>query len=170
MMKTIRFLLTLFAVCAFTIAMAQSQVLNSYRTIQSGNWNSVATWQRFDGNNWIAASAVPSSADENITIREGHTVTVSDTRTIDQTVVEAGGSLILSGILNVANGSGDGLIINGTMSWNRGTIAGSGTIVISEEGTLNLTSVEGKFFSGTPGIVNNNGTINWMNQPIFFNS
>ncbi|MCL6261737.1 hypothetical protein M3O96_21765, partial [Aquiflexum sp. TKW24L] len=132
MMKTIRFLLIFLSICAFTIASAQSQVLNSYRTIQSGDWNSVATWQRFDGNNWIAAAGVPSSADENITIREGHTVTVSDTRTIDQTVVEAGGSLVLTGSLNVADGAGEDLIINGTMSWNSGILSGPGTTLISE--------------------------------------
>ncbi len=169
-MKTIRFLLTLITLCAFTIASAQSQVLNAYRTVQTGNWNATATWERFDGSAWIAATSVPSSADEDITIRNGHTITISDTRTIDQTVVEAGGSLVLSGILNVADGAGEDLIINGIWNWNSGTVSGPGTIDISSGGVLNLQTVSNKIFATSPGILNNNGTVNWPEGSVFFSS
>ena len=33
-----------------------------YSTAASGNWNSTATWQKYNGTSWIAAVATPTSA------------------------------------------------------------------------------------------------------------
>ncbi|WP_373519986.1 LamG domain-containing protein, partial [Aquiflexum sp.] len=138
--------------------------LNSYRSIQSGNWNSVTTWQRFDGNNWIAAIAVPSSADEDITISEGHTVTVSDTRTIDQTVVEEGGTLLVSGgTLTVNDDVGIDLFVSGTINLSSGILTGNGQSEV--EGSFNwsggfLTGVGPMTVSGLASFSGNNKFIN----------
>jgi len=53
-----------------------SQSAGDFRTVASGNWNTLATWQRYDGTNWVAATAFPTSADGVITIRNTHTVTI----------------------------------------------------------------------------------------------
>src|SRR5437764_1147382 len=33
-----------------------------YRSVTSGNWNSVSTWETYNGSAWIAASSTPTSA------------------------------------------------------------------------------------------------------------
>ncbi len=100
----------------------RAQALDDYRTAGSGNWNSLSTWQRYDGANWVSAAVLPSNAAGIITIRNGHTVTVSDNRTIDQTVVETGASLNQTGgVLILNNGAGDDLTVNGSYSISGGT-------------------------------------------------
>src|SRR5690348_10834094 len=62
-------------------------VLGDYRSTGSGNWNNAATWERFDGSNWNPATVAPTTADNIITVMNGHTVTVTNNTTIDQVVV-----------------------------------------------------------------------------------
>src|SRR5262245_13978042 len=47
-----------------------------YRSKATGNWNSLLTWERYNGTIWVAAVASPTSTDGVITIQNGHTVTV----------------------------------------------------------------------------------------------
>jgi autotransporter-associated beta strand protein len=78
-----------------------------YRSAQTGNWSSTSTWERStdNGSTWIAAIATPTSADGTITIRNGHTVTVSGTPTVDQVVVESGGIVVVANnTITIANG------------------------------------------------------------------
>jgi hypothetical protein len=63
----------------------------------------------------VSATAAPSSSDGIISIRNGHTVSVTTSVTIDQTTVDLGGKVILSGgTLTIANGTGTDLVIEGT--------------------------------------------------------
>lgn len=132
-----------------------------YRSTGTGSWGSLASWQRFDGANWIAATDVPTNADGIITIQSGHTITANTAITADQVVVDNGGTLsIVSDFdFTLSNGSGDDLTVSGTLSWTRGAIAGAGNIVINAGGTMNL--VDGFFKTLSPGLTNN-GTINWQ--------
>src|SRR6185369_263660 len=43
-----------------------------YRTMATGNWNSISTWEKYNGTSWVAAVATPTSADGTITILNGH--------------------------------------------------------------------------------------------------
>ncbi|MBP6428323.1 MAG: LamG domain-containing protein, partial [Bacteroidia bacterium] len=72
------------------------QPTNIYRTITSGNWSDPAIWETQYGSCWVPAVTAPTSTDSSISIRNGHTVTVNSVVTIDQTQVDAGGSLIVS--------------------------------------------------------------------------
>ncbi|MEI2748946.1 MAG: LamG domain-containing protein [Ferruginibacter sp.] len=91
---------------------------NDYRSTGSGNWNSPSTWETFNGCIWVPAVSSPSFTNNNITIRNGHNVTVTASVTIDQTVVDAGGTLTVSaGTLTINNGSGSDLTINGSFVW-----------------------------------------------------
>lgn len=84
-----------------------------YRSSASGNWNSTATWQKYNGTSWVAATATPASTDGAITIQSGHTVTVTAAATLDQVTVCAGGQLSLSnGTLSVVDGTGDDLTVD----------------------------------------------------------
>ncbi len=122
-------------VFATAVMMAAAQTTNDYRTIASGNWNSTSTWQRFDGADWIAATATPTSSTANlITVRNGHTVTSTAAVTIDQVVIEAGGKLIASvGTITIANGTGTDMTVSGTLE-KVSDLGGTGTIVFANGG------------------------------------
>jgi len=92
--------------------------VDDYRTKADGNWNQIATWQRFNGSSWVDAVTTPTSANGVITIR--HNVTVTANVTVDQVIIESGGILgpyAFSGTttLTVSNGEGDDIIVYGTL-------------------------------------------------------
>src|SRR6185295_14371244 len=60
-----------------------------YRSKATGNWNSTSTWEKYNGSGWVAATATPTNADGAITIRSGHTVTVTASVTTDQVTVDS---------------------------------------------------------------------------------
>jgi len=89
--------LALAAAATLLPARAFAQAAGDYRSAATGNWNANATWQRFDGTSWVAASATPTSTDGAITIRTGNTVTISaNGLTYDQVTVDAGGQLTIA--------------------------------------------------------------------------
>ena len=153
------------------------QSVNDYRSIASGNWNTLSTWQFYDGADWIAAAALPSNTSGLITIQNGHTVTISDNRTIDETTIEAGGTLTLSsGTLTINNGSGTDLValgvfnfsngtlngtglvqVEGTYNWQSGTFNGSATIDVEQDADLNISGTGFKNFGGS-AVLNHYGT------------
>ncbi|HTN22187.1 MAG TPA: T9SS type A sorting domain-containing protein [Pelobium sp.] len=64
-------MLLVFAMVGF----GQTATDGDYRSVASGNWTNVATWQvRIDGN-WVAASVAPTSAN-NVYLQTGHVVTI----------------------------------------------------------------------------------------------
>jgi hypothetical protein len=108
------FMLLLFS---FTV---NAQTTGDYQSFATGNWNNPGTWQRFDGTSFVAASTAPASTDGIITVRSGHNVTLNSTITADQIVVDAGGILTQTADLNLTNGTGDDLIVNGTYDFIAG--------------------------------------------------
>lgn len=122
-------------------------VTNDYRSVGSGNWNSLSTWQRYNGSTWVAATAIPTSAHKMITIQSGHSVTVTANVTVDEVVISSGGTLILnSGItMTVANGSGTDFSVSGTFI-NAGTVTISSSTLAYLNGGLyqhNYTTTAG---------------------------
>ncbi|HPS62577.1 MAG TPA: hypothetical protein PLK82_05925, partial [Bacteroidales bacterium] len=98
-----------------------------YRTKASGNWNQVSVWEYFNGVTWMNAYATPTFSDEDITIRGGHTVTVTADLTTDETTIQ-GILIIPAGVtLTIANGSGTDLLVSGTVTVN-GTLVNNGTV------------------------------------------
>lgn len=55
---------------------AFAQVAGDYRSVKTGSWDSVSTWERFDGSNWVAASAFPNDSTASVTIGNDDTVVV----------------------------------------------------------------------------------------------
>ena len=66
--KTLLVGLTL-ALLAGLSASAGAQTAGDYRSAATGNWNAIATWERFNGTTWVAAATAPASTDGVITIR-----------------------------------------------------------------------------------------------------
>lgn len=102
---------------AFDIQIASAPT-DYFRSAASGNWNSAATWESSaDGVSWTAATIAPTAAANTITIRNGHTVTVTTSATADQIEIANGGVLenasTTGNRLTIADGTGDDLIIQG---------------------------------------------------------
>jgi hypothetical protein len=112
-----------------------------YRSALSGSWSSAATWEKFNGTSWAAASSPPSSSDGVIEIQAGHVVTINSGINADQVIVNSGGVLNhISGTCTFNNGAGDELTINGTFNVNGGTLTVPSGASIITNGQLILTS------------------------------
>lgn len=90
-----------------------------YRTLQSGNWNAISTWQYSVNNStWNNAVAAPDAANSiSITIRNSHIVSVTVSVIIDQTTIDSGGKVIVNNAqtFSVTNGAGTDLQVNGIL-------------------------------------------------------
>ena len=120
----------------------------SFQTVQSGNWNDPNTWnQSTDGVNWGPTTATPSYLNSNITVQAGHKVTVTAPVTIDDTVIQAGGEVDVSGVTLTINHDASGpvtgdLDVSGTLVVT--TTAGS---AVAESGSPAVTFESGSVFS-----------------------
>jgi pectin methylesterase-like acyl-CoA thioesterase len=161
-------------------------LLGDYRSHQSGNWNSVNTWDRWDGTTWVyPAPEFPhfSNATGVTTVLNGHTVTHAATFTEGfgyipkNTKINVGGQVIVNAgvALNVGNNGTpavatpdltiDGsLTLFGTMGTNgnvhviiNGTFVNSGT-------SLNLSNTGDTVTVGPNGIYQHN--VNLSNTPL----
>ncbi|MBI3139575.1 MAG: T9SS type A sorting domain-containing protein [Sphingobacteriales bacterium] len=183
MNQTFTYLKTVIAALLFP-ALLFGQADGDYRSAATGNWGTLATWERYDGgsSSWLAAPSAPTSADGVITIRAGHTVTIAAAVTADQVVVDAGGTLnnnTVSANLTLNDGAGDDLtvngtyllralntlvgsgvapsvLVNGTFDWFSGTLQVATSI--ANGGILNLDLAFDKNLQTT---LTNNGTVNW---------
>jgi hypothetical protein len=150
-----------------------------YRSKASGNWNSISTWEKYNGTSWIAATVTPTSSDGVITIQNGHAVSVTANVTVDEVTVDAGGTLtITSQTMSVANGTGTDVTVNGTLNiTNTLSLAAGSTMDVNSLANLNtggtinfnsgsLVNVNGRFkrtggsmsTTGTYWSINNGGT------------
>jgi len=114
-MKVIKVLFLMIAVVMISgVLFAQSN--GDYRTATgaSGNWNTIANWEVYNGS-WGAAAASPTSANGVITIRSDANITYNAVVTVDQLVID-GTLTVASGIsFTVADGTGDDVTVNGTL-------------------------------------------------------
>lgn len=106
-----------------------------YRSQTTGDWNTPATWQcSDDGINWQTPTTnTPTSGHAGtITIRSGDNITVSANVTVDQVVIDSGGTVTVNAghTWTVANGAGTDLTVNGTVI-NAGKITNKGAIVFN---------------------------------------
>ena len=150
-----------------------------YRSVATGNWSSLTTWEKFDGTSWLPATTVPSSTDGIITLQSPFVVTVTASITVDQVVVDPGAQLNLTnGTFSVADGSGPDLDVAGTINIDKtlslltnvtftlsGTASESSSGIISKSSGATLTILSGGVFNFNGGsepaagwVVNNGGT------------
>jgi hypothetical protein len=131
-----------------TNSSANATTYIEYRSKTTGNWNSTSTWEKNSNGSWSDATSTPSSSDWTITIRNGHTVTVTANVTVDQVIIQSGGIAVLSGgTLTINNGSdANDLVIQGT--YQRTSVAttmsiNSGAVVYCDNGGVYAHNVAG---------------------------
>lgn len=81
MLKTFSYIV-LYIVCMHT--MAFSQISGDYRSVVTGNWTSLSTWERFNGSTWATPTALQGypgqfTGTETVSILSTHTVTIGST-------------------------------------------------------------------------------------------
>lgn len=113
-----------------------AQTAGDFRSFQSGPWNDVNTWERFNGTIWVnPAPSTPTSSDGSITIRTGHTVAVPAgfSVTVDQLVIQSSATLDIEGTgsLTIANGAGNDLTIN-----TGSALSVAGTLICNNSATI----------------------------------
>jgi len=127
------FLLIFFSICATQVF---AQAVGDYRSNSATmNWSQRNRWERWDGTAWTAptmAQGTPTNASGVITIRNGHTVTVTASVIIDQCTIDAGGQVTVNAgqILTVANGALTDLTVNGALV-NSNNVTTTGTVVFN---------------------------------------
>ena len=112
---------------------------NDFRTITGTGllWSTVAHWERFDGTNWVAASAVPGSTRRvwirgtmgtvpsttvrEMTVENGGILTSSNAMSVsDKLLIESGGRYVMNAFLTMDNDSNGSLFEiedNGTFEY-----------------------------------------------------
>ncbi len=92
---------------------SQSQIVGDYRSIASGNWTSISSWQYYNGTSWVTPTGTnpqgyPSqfSGTKSVIIQAGHTITFLDTY-----VTTTFSNLLINGTLALS-GSGSAPIFN----------------------------------------------------------
>lgn len=101
-----------------------TQKPSGYRSHQSGSWNDVNTWEKFDGTSWIyPAPNVPDANGGPLLVRNGHQVEVTENDTASQVIVESGATLLIGtgDTLVVKHGVWTDLVVSGVMV-NNGTL------------------------------------------------
>lgn len=93
-----------------------------------GDWGAIATWESSPDNaTWMAATLVPTSAANTITIQNGANVTVNAVAGGDQIVVNAGAILTFNANFTLADGTGTDLDVFGTVINTNGAHSFTGT-------------------------------------------
>lgn len=155
----------------FLTGMLRGQAVGDYRSVASGNWNTLATWNTWNGAAWVAPVATPNSTNGIITIQAGHTVSLNAAVTIDDVVVNGTLNTVNGVITTIANSAtGVDLTINGTfgdnnaaasqIAWNAGAtwiMGATGTLIRTNTSSSNnwQTAYQG-------GIANIPATSNWI--------
>ena len=125
-MKILRRILTAALIGLFCSGLVFSQQMGDYRSVATGNWSDAATWEMFDGANWVAASTAPTGTE---------TITVFDTDTVrvDVAVSIPGYVKVMdNGVVEVTTGSME--FTNGS-TYEHARNAGSMPVAVWQEGS-----------------------------------
>jgi hypothetical protein len=144
--KHMIFMCVLFSLLLFSEVL-MAQTVGDYRSAATGNWATLATWQRYNGAAWATPTAPQGYPGQNVgtgvvTIRSGHTLT------LNASPVQPLGSLVVEGSYTTTD--------------NNRTITLTGDLTIAETGAMNLRrsflTVNGNtYINGSLTDNNNNG-------------
>ena len=132
----------LLVVLLITAAGLLGQTTGDYRTTGNTTFATNGGWERFDGSSWAAAVTAPAASDNVITVRTGHTATLTGSKTLNQLVIASGGIITINaGItLTLSDGAGIDLDVNGTFNSSGSvSIGGGATISFNSGSTYNHT-------------------------------
>lgn len=140
---------------------ATAQVTGDYRSVATGNWSAIATWQYYNGSAWVAATKYPGqvSGDQTVTIQSPNVVTwdlASTPFQYQNLTVSAGGTLRdMAGAFSYLLQPNNLITVNGTMTMTNTTDLTAFVIA----GNMNIGAAG--IFSARNigiGITDNNGT------------
>lgn len=126
--------------------MSFGQTAGDFRSINTGDWNNVNTWERFNGAIWVnPAPYTPTDADGIITLMSGTTVTIPNAQSITADQIEyenipfsgSTGALFVAtgGMLTINNGPGDDIrLLNDFVTFASLQVAG--TLQLSTGATM----------------------------------
>lgn len=97
MKRTVTILLTTLLVALFATTGAIAQESGDFRSAADGDWSATATWETYNGSEWVDADAAPNGS-ENISITDTVSVDVDGAITGYITVLD-------EGVLEVADGA-----------------------------------------------------------------
>ena len=150
MKSLLRTLLGILFMVGMTIPTA-AQTTGDYRSAASGVWSAIGTWETYNGSAWVAAATKPGST-VNVTIQNGHSVTLGATESVKNLTIDAGGTLNGDVAATIASPrtfrvNGTSVIVNGTLgSVSGGSVnlecnVASSTMTISGTGTVNISRI-----------------------------
>ncbi|MBK9382991.1 MAG: hypothetical protein IPN39_16950 [Chitinophagaceae bacterium] len=137
-----------------------SAATDFFRSKATGNWNTIATWESSatgTAGTWITATLTPDFNARTISIRNGNSVTVSASVTVDEVIIDNGGILIndmpASNALTFNNGTGNDMEI----------LSGGTYHILSEEGYNNYQLIN----SGATVMIRTGGRIKVGDGTVF---
>ena len=148
-MKHLLFVICVTAATLMLTGLASAQSTGDFRSHDTGGWGNFATWEQYDGSNWITpAPALPDTLHVT-TIRTGDTVTVSGGRYfVGNSTIQPSARVVVRGITDTTVGL---TIVNGMMTvqgtlCQTDTASASGPWAIQLEGSGALTIANGGTF------------------------
>ena len=179
-MNTRLLLVTVFLM-ALLVTSGTAQVTGDYRSVvNNGQWDTLSTWERYDGANWVAAASAPG-ATNNVTIRNGFNVLLSSSgKNCANLTIEAGATFktgvalptsgiryvringataTINGIFGDSAGIGDAISLEAAGNNNTVTITGTGAFAparvrvnSSASGCTIIFDMDAKFmYTGSSG-------------------
>ncbi|MGA3287306.1 MAG: T9SS type A sorting domain-containing protein [Bacteroidota bacterium] len=125
-MRSMRTIFAITGLLLISVIAVFAQVTNDYRSAGSGNWNAIASWQKYNGAAWIAATVTPDSSVGKIEILANHTITITANVVVDSVFVDSLATLVVSASDTVTVGPPV------TRSMLTGiTVAGGGSMIVN---------------------------------------
>lgn len=141
-MKSIFTKITVFIVILLAgTFVSQAQTTGDYRSVNTGNWTTLSTWQRYDGISWLTPTSGQGYPGQNagtgaVTIQSGHTVTIGNagitTAPLGVVTVQSTGQLYLTGTITSQ--------INFTINTPQLIVASGGSVYFFNKVRLTLAS------------------------------
>lgn len=80
----------------FEVVTPTPQNTGKYRSVASGDWNNLATWEFTDNGTWNPSAIIPSSITSSVIVLSGHEITITDDATVNELNVNPTGKLSLN--------------------------------------------------------------------------
>jgi hypothetical protein len=101
--------------------------LLQYRTVQSGNWTTLANWEQYNGSSWVAATSYPGQISSNaclnplVTIQTGHQMEIPTGSSINipnlkiegtgKLTIKSGGRIFVQDQLQLNQNAGGAIVV-----------------------------------------------------------
>jgi len=105
----------------------QTSATDFFRSVNTGNWNTIANWQSSPNGStgWITATASPTSSAHTITIQTGNNITTNIAVAPASVVINSGGTLTLSGSVLFGSTAATSITVDGTLTCPSGVNSSS---------------------------------------------